>query len=40
RDFSLADLAADACGIGLGLLPWPIVREARKKGLRDSPNSV
>ncbi len=40
RDFSLADLAADACGIGLGLLPWPIVREARKKGLRDSPNSA
>ena len=40
RDFSLADLAADALGISLGLLPWPLVRDARKAELRNSPKSV
>ncbi|MBY6033752.1 VanZ family protein [Marinobacter daepoensis] len=37
RDFSIADLAADAAGIGLGLLPWPGLRLAQQPGLRKSP---
>lgn len=40
RDFSLADLAADALGIAAGLLPWPLVRDARKLELRNSPKSA
>lgn len=35
RDFSWADLAADAAGIVLGLLPWPLI-PAHGKGSRGS----
>lgn len=37
RDFSMGDLAADAAGICLGLLPWPGLRLAQQTGLRKSP---
>ena len=40
RDFSLADLTADAVGIGLGLLPWPGLRLAQETDLRKSPESL
>jgi hypothetical protein len=30
RDFSWADLLADAAGIALGLLPWPLIPPAGK----------
>lgn len=40
REFSLADLAADAVGIGLGLLPWPGLRRGSRTDLRPSPESV
>lgn len=40
RDFSLADLAADAAGIAIGLLPWPFFKHITKQPLRNSPNSL
>ncbi|MGC8120398.1 VanZ family protein [Marinobacter sp. VGCF2001] len=40
REFSLADLGADAIGIGLGLLPWPGLRLAREADLRKPPDIV
>ncbi len=40
RDFSLADLAADAAGIFIGLLPWPGLPRAGKLDLRNSPKSL
>ncbi|MDO6441494.1 MULTISPECIES: VanZ family protein [unclassified Marinobacter] len=40
RDFSMADVAADGVGIVIGLLPWPGLRKADKRDLRDSPKSV
>lgn len=40
RDFSLADVAADGAGILIGLLPWPGLRKAESRELRDSPNSL
>ncbi len=40
REFSLADLAADAAGIAIGLFPWPGIRKAGKPDLRNSPESL
>jgi len=40
RDFSLADLAANAIGIGLGALPWPGLRQARLADSQKTPGSL
>lgn len=40
RDFSMADVLADAFGIAIGMLPWPGLRAARQADLRDSPGSL
>ena len=40
RHFSPADLAANALGIGLGLLPWPGLPRAQKSDHRHQPESV
>lgn len=40
RDFSFADVAADGIGILIGLLPWPGLRKASKRDLRDSPKAL
>ncbi|MBE0485845.1 VanZ family protein [Marinobacter sp.] len=40
RNFSMADVLADAFGIAIGMLPWPGIRSARQPDLRDSPDSL
>ncbi len=40
RDFSMADVLADALGIAIGMLPWPGIRNAGEVDLRNSPDSV
>ncbi len=40
REFSLADLAADGAGIGLGLLLWLALRRLTEPDLRNSPKSL
>ncbi|PSF05146.1 teicoplanin resistance protein VanZ [Marinobacter fuscus] len=40
RDFALSDVAADALGIGLGLLPWPGIKTVVDAHLRKSPDNV
>ncbi|WP_372966571.1 VanZ family protein [Marinobacter sp.] len=40
RDFSLADILADASGIALGMLPWPGIRQAKNHNVGNSPNSL
>ncbi|MCH8497907.1 MAG: YfiM family protein [Marinobacter sp.] len=40
RHFSLADLAANAAGIGLGLLPWPGLPKGKKADHRHQPERV
>src|SRR5690554_4485455 len=40
RDFSMADVLADALGIAIGMLPWPGIRNAGEVDLRNSPDSA
>lgn len=40
RDFSLADLAADAAGIAVGLALWPALARHLPPDLRHSPRSL
>lgn len=40
RDFSLADVLADALGIAIGMLPWPGIRQAGQIQVGDTPGSL
>lgn len=40
RDFSLADVLADALGIAIGMLPWPGIRQTKLPDVGNRPDSL